>query len=311
MQIELSKIVSSPQAIRTTWDEEKMQELVASLEEYGLLQAIKVRPVGDKYEIVYGHRRAEASRRAGLTHIEAVVEGLKNIDQLFQAIIENVQREDISNYDQGLGYKRLRGEGGLSQREIARIVGKAEQWVGQCILLTEDEDAKELNLNLVSGAAEKFKIIRGALGDDLEARRAAMSKVAREGLTVEDTRRLVADMKREPRQPQGVHLDLSSVGKPTAEEVVDKHLADQERAKEKAFWETHKGGMAHEMRRALSSTRKELDRCWARIEKYPTALPAEHIPYIESRVRKLGKHLIDLADKLNAKRLQEIDNDQE
>lgn len=62
-----------------------------------------------------------------------------------------------------------------------------------------------------------------------------------------------------------------------------------------------RGGMADEMRRALSDIRRQLDKCWKLVQKYPTSLPAEHIPYIENKIRKLAEYLFKIADELEAK----------
>jgi len=100
MNIPLDKILPSPHPLRTSWDEDKMAELAQSVKEQGVIVPIKVRPTDtDLCEIIYGHRRVEAARRAGLKEIPAVVEGVDDTDALIQALIENVQREDMEPQD--------------------------------------------------------------------------------------------------------------------------------------------------------------------------------------------------------------------
>src|SRR3989304_3491378 len=99
MKIDLKQITASPKPIRKSWDEDKMEELVASIKARGLIVPPKVRPEGNGYEIVYGHRRLEAARRAGLRDIECIVEGVDDKTALSQSWIENRIREDMTAYD--------------------------------------------------------------------------------------------------------------------------------------------------------------------------------------------------------------------
>lgn len=153
MNIELSKIKASPKPIRSTWDEDKLNELAQSIEEQGLIVPIKVRPANkhaevlssfiDKhgdggytdsanfvelagdfpdplYEIVYGHRRLEAMRIAGIEETDAIIEGVDDTDALIQSLIENVQREDMTVKDLSQAKKSLQIATGWSDGEIAR-----------------------------------------------------------------------------------------------------------------------------------------------------------------------------------------------
>ena len=108
-KIQLSDIVNSTQPIRSSYDEKEMERLVQSIQHYGVIQPIKVRPNGqDTYEMVDGHRRVEASRRAGLDDIEAFVEGVDDKTALIQSLIANVQREDMSDLDKGYALKAIK-----------------------------------------------------------------------------------------------------------------------------------------------------------------------------------------------------------
>lgn len=172
MKLSLNLIQSSPNPVRTTWDEEKLNELAQSLKEQGQIQPIKVRPVVDVipcryhgidyldpdystyddlsgsscdrclelsnayvyfddethedgeyrqmpvFEIVYGHRRTEAARRAGMQFVEAIVEDIDDKQALIQALIENVQREDMTDFDTAKGLSALQVATGWSLREV-------------------------------------------------------------------------------------------------------------------------------------------------------------------------------------------------
>lgn len=127
MQIPLSQIKPSPNPIRTTWDEAKLDELAQSIKEQGLIVPIKVRPTDNAhYEIVYGHRRVEAAKRAGLYQVDAIIEGVDDTSAVIQSLIENVMREDMSDIDHAKALKKIIDLTGWSASEIDRrgITGK-------------------------------------------------------------------------------------------------------------------------------------------------------------------------------------------
>lgn len=200
MRIALELIKDSPRPIRTSWDEDALNELAKSIAEQGVIVPIKVRMpdledhcqhgpnagggrmtcleheewvqerVGSQddssftdlcpwcwftkygyrieddeddpipadwkpYEIVYGHRRVEAARRAGLTEIDAIVEGVDDTAALVQALIENVQREDMTPLDKARALKALMEETGWSQAELGRQGIVDRQSAGQLLAL--------------------------------------------------------------------------------------------------------------------------------------------------------------------------------
>ena len=130
MKIKLSQIKPSPKPIRTTRDEDKIDELAQSIKEQGLIVPIKVRPANEHaevgydedifYEIVYGHRRLEALRIAGLTETDAIVEGVNDTNALIQSLIENLQREDMEPIDIGNGLLALNTITGWNSEEMER-----------------------------------------------------------------------------------------------------------------------------------------------------------------------------------------------
>jgi len=120
MKLALDLIQPSPSPLRSSWDEDKLRELTESIKEQGLIVPIKVRPVNGQYEIVYGHRRAEACNRAGLTEIECNVEEMEWAGAQIQALIENIQREDMEPLDLARALVRLQANMGWSIREMDR-----------------------------------------------------------------------------------------------------------------------------------------------------------------------------------------------
>jgi len=128
--VELKDIKSSPYNSRKTFDAEKMKELVASVEEKGILNPILLRPKGDRYEIVCGERRFRAATTAGLKDIPAVVRILTDQQALECMVIENLQREDVHPLEEAEGYEALMKKHGYKTVEdIAAKIGKSRAYV--------------------------------------------------------------------------------------------------------------------------------------------------------------------------------------
>lgn len=121
-KIKLSKIDAAPEPIRSEWDDKEMDSLAASIKEHGLLQPPGLRTVGDRYEIIFGHRRVEACSLAGLTSIDANIIKASDGESLSLALIENIHREDMIPKDKALALQRLMEEMGLKN---ATAIAKA------------------------------------------------------------------------------------------------------------------------------------------------------------------------------------------
>lgn len=166
MLVELNKIHGAPQPVRETWDEEKMQELAASIRDLGVIVPVKLRPNSDGYEIVYGHRRTEAARRAGLSHIPAEIEGMDDGASIKQAIAENVVREDMSEIDKARAYSRLNSEYGMTPEQIGAFVGVGARHIEKLLLLINDpilhyvESSRAIDLHNFGSLADKASVTR-------------------------------------------------------------------------------------------------------------------------------------------------------
>ncbi len=121
-KVKLSKIDAAPEPLRSEWDDKEMDALAASIKEHGLLQPPGLRTVGDRYEIIFGHRRVEACGLAGLTSIEANIIKANDGQSLSMGLIENIHREDMVPKDKALALQRLMEEMGLKN---ATAIAKA------------------------------------------------------------------------------------------------------------------------------------------------------------------------------------------
>ena len=132
----VNKVKPSPYQPRREFDETKLEELASSIKSHGLLQpiVIRVRPDG-AYELIAGERRLRASSLAGLYEIPAIVENISDKDASTLALIENLQREDLNPLEEASGYHRLQEEFGLTQDDLAKVVGKSRSTVANSIRL--------------------------------------------------------------------------------------------------------------------------------------------------------------------------------
>lgn len=122
---------------RKRFDPDMERDLVSSIKEKGILQPILVRPTEsiDVYEIVAGERRWRAAQAAGVHQAPVIVRDLSDAEALQVAIIENVQRSDLSPVEEGHGYQRLMDEFGHTQDQVANMVGKSRSHVANLIRL--------------------------------------------------------------------------------------------------------------------------------------------------------------------------------
>ena len=134
---------------RHLFDEQAIADLVASIRRHGILQPLLVRPVadadGERFEIVAGERRWRAAQAAGLHDVPVVVRALDDGQVLEAALIENIQREDLSPIEEARGYRRLIGDFGHTQKDLATAVGKSRSHIANMVrLLTLPEAVQEM-----------------------------------------------------------------------------------------------------------------------------------------------------------------------
>ncbi|MEO6432777.1 MAG: ParB/RepB/Spo0J family partition protein, partial [Sphingomicrobium sp.] len=136
-EIEVGRIRPNPSQPRTHFDDKALEELSESVAQRGILQPILVRPIGDGFEIIAGERRWRAAQRAGLHRIPAIVRESGEQDAAELALIENIQREDLSAIEEARGYRQLIILHGRSQEMVARLVHKSRSHIANLIRLLD------------------------------------------------------------------------------------------------------------------------------------------------------------------------------
>ncbi|MGE5543225.1 MAG: ParB/RepB/Spo0J family partition protein [Bacillota bacterium] len=137
LEIPIADIMPNALQPRRRFDDEKMQELVQSVKEHGVVQPVLVRRRGDKYELIAGERRWRAAQAAGLRGIPAMVRDLSDADAMEVALIENLQREDLNPMEEAEAFERLGREYNLTQEEIATRVGKSRPHIANTLRLLQ------------------------------------------------------------------------------------------------------------------------------------------------------------------------------
>lgn len=211
-EIAVASISANPFQPRRSFDDTALAELTSSIEASGLLQPIVVRPVGSRYELIAGERRWRAVQRLGWSKVPAVVRDLDDRTTLTLALIENLQRDDLTGLDEAIGYQRLMGEFNVAQAEVARLVGKDRSTIANTLrLLKLPAEVQEL--------LQSRKISEGhgrallALDDPAD-----MTRVAREVVTHNWSVREVEALVRgeSPEKPRGKMMKKSAVQKPAS-----------------------------------------------------------------------------------------------
>src|SRR5690606_28545729 len=134
-EIPLASISPNPWQPRREFNEDALVELASSIEASGLLQPVVVRPVGSRFELIAGERRFRAAQRLGWKAIPAVVREVDDQAAPTLALIENLQRDDLSPIDTALGYQQLMTEFNIAQAEVARLVGRDRSTVTNTLRL--------------------------------------------------------------------------------------------------------------------------------------------------------------------------------
>ncbi len=194
----------NPRNPRTSFRDEDLADLAASIREKGIIQPVVVRTiagVADAYEIIAGERRWRAAQIASLADIPVVIHEADDREALELAIIENVQREDLNAIEEARGYERLGSDFGYSQSELAKIIGKSRSHVANTLRLLQLPEASRRFVAEGAISAGHARALLSVKDPDAVAR-----KIVAEGLTVRDIERLAqrqaSDAGVKPRKPR-------------------------------------------------------------------------------------------------------------
>ena len=186
-EVEIADIRPNPFQPRRQFADDALADLEASIRENGLLQPLVVRPAGAGYELVAGERRWRVLKRLKWEKAATIVQPLSDEQMLVVALVENLQREDLGPLEEAVGYQQLIDGFGLTQKEVAKRVGRERSTVANSLrLLTLPADVRDL----LSAGSLSAGHGRAILSLEVEADQVALAKlVVRDGLSVRETER--------------------------------------------------------------------------------------------------------------------------
>jgi ParB family chromosome partitioning protein len=208
-ELPISDLEPNPQQPRTVMDPVRLQELGDSIRESGVVQPILVRRVGSGFQIVAGERRWRAAQQAGLERVPVVVRDIPDDRLLEVALVENIQRQELSPIEEAHAYQRLQDELSLSQEELAKRVGKERSTVANTLrLLRLPKDVREL---LAKGRLDAGHG-RALLALEREEEQLALARESvQRGLSVRDVeRRVAAARAAAPKPTPGKRVDANT-----------------------------------------------------------------------------------------------------
>jgi ParB family chromosome partitioning protein len=214
----LGEIQPNPFQPRVEFEPEALAELESSIREYGVLQPIVVRPLGQGYQLVAGERRLRASRNVGLAGIPAVVREVTDSQMLAIALVENLQRADLNPIETAKGYRDLLSTPDLHQEDVARLVGKSRVSIANTIRLLDLPASLQEHVSRGTLTAGHGRAL--LMAKDEPARETLAARILAEGLSVREAEALATG-----QAPMGAPTVLRSIRSPKERST---HLAELE-----------------------------------------------------------------------------------
>ena len=184
LNVPIEEIIPNRFQPRLNFDELGLKELAASIKEHGIIQPLVLRNLGDKYEIIAGERRYKAAKMAGLTKVPAIISLMDDKKSAEVAIVENVQRRDLSSIEEAKSYKALLDKGYLTQEELAKKMGLSQSAISNKLrLLSLSEEVQ--NALMVGKISERHARSLLQIEDEKEQEE-WLNKIINERLTVRE-----------------------------------------------------------------------------------------------------------------------------
>jgi ParB family transcriptional regulator, chromosome partitioning protein len=190
-QLSIDSLQPNPRQPRKHFDEHSLQELAESIKNHGIIQPLVVTPAGDnKYRIVAGERRFRAAKISGLKKVPVIVRNHKELEELEIALVENVQRVDLSPIEQAVSIVRLRDQFSLTPKDIAKKLGKAETTISNIVRLLQlpPEAIYALQENTISEGHARAIL---ALKTDDNLQKELLNKIITQNISVRDAEEFV------------------------------------------------------------------------------------------------------------------------
>lgn len=182
IEVDVNQIVANPHQPRHQFDSEKLENLAQSIKMHGIIQPLIVSKNGNKYELIAGERRFQASQRIGLKKVPVIIREASELQKLELAIIENIQRHDLNAIEEGKAYQKLSDEFQMNQEEVAVKMGKSRSLVANKIRLLSLP--VEIQRGLIEGKITEGHAKAILSLDNPEKQRALYELILKSNLTV-------------------------------------------------------------------------------------------------------------------------------
>lgn len=193
LQVPIEDIIPNRFQPRLNFDDSSLQELASSIKQHGIIQPLVLRKVGDKYEIIAGERRYKASKIAGLTSVPAIISQLDDKNSAEVAIVENIQRKDLSSIEEAKSYKTLLDKGYLTQEQLAKRMGVSQSAVSNKLRLLSL--SAEVQQALMDGKISERHARSLLQVSDNEEQINWLNKIISERITVRDLEKMIKNRK--------------------------------------------------------------------------------------------------------------------
>ena len=196
LEIDVSKIDVNPFQPRSTFDKEKLDELITSIKNIGLIQPVTVKNISkNKFQLISGERRLKAFKELKIKKIPSYVRNADDNESLEMALVENIQRQDLDSIEIAISYKRLIDEIKLTQEELSLKIGKKRSTISNYLRLLK------LNPIIQSGIKDGFISMghgRAMINiDDEKMQINIYEKIISKNLSVRNTEKLIQSLKKE------------------------------------------------------------------------------------------------------------------
>jgi len=198
--VNLERIKPNPFQPRENFDQKKLEELISSIKEKGVLQPVIIRPKEGAYELIVGERRLRAAKALGIEEVPVIVRDVGDVDALELSLIENIQREELNPIEEAKAFQRLIDEFGFSQEEVAKAVGKERATISNTIrLLGLPKRVQEMIANgeLTMGHGRALLALSGE-----HAILKFANRIVRKGLSVREVENIISKKKSAISKPK-------------------------------------------------------------------------------------------------------------
>lgn len=201
--VDIDLVEPNPYQPRLEFDDEALMDLAQSIRENGLIQPITVREMDGRYQIIAGERRFRALKLNGAVDVPVLIMDANEVQMAEMALVENIQRENLSAIEEAKSYVEIMKYSGLNQSQLALRVGKSQSSIANKIrLLNLDEDVQEA----VSTKKISERHARALIGLDEVKQHDALEKIVKKGMTVAQTEKMLKEQAQPKKEKKKVML---------------------------------------------------------------------------------------------------------